>query len=498
MKYAFVSLTNRDGAVQFISELIDKHQYKVIATDGTLAYLKRYRSDVIPFSSIFIKPLLNQLIKTIDHRFYMSIFSDIENKEDMENLERLKIPKISLYVVNLYDLDEESISNNDMSSMDIGGVSIIRAAAKNYKNNLIVSDPNDYNEILNRVGKSTLDISFRKRYAAKAVAYTSQYDKRLGAIIAGKTIEKVKYGENPHSTVTSLLNYSSDIARLRSARNRPLSLNNLCDLDIAMSMMSTLYKQRKTKVAIFIKHGMPAAVACSDSSIEDAVKTAYSSDPTSIFGGVLVINDSFNKSLLDFLKDTFLEVIAGYDYEDAVDTLLDKRKRLRAVTFSSEIADKKPVKIFNTRFGMFVQRDPDYDIEFKLVTSTSNPASVDLHNDMAMAWNIVRYVRSNAIVILSNSFTVGIGSGRVSRVEAAKDAISMYTQNRRNFTRDVDRVIVASDGFFPFEDSIDLLSQIEASCIVQPGGSIRDSKVIEACNSHGISMYFTGKRAFYH
>jgi phosphoribosylaminoimidazolecarboxamide formyltransferase/IMP cyclohydrolase len=494
-KYAFISLTDTREIVSLINPLIEAG-YRIIATDGTYKLLRRYRDDILLFSSLFSKPALSGLVKTLDYRFYLSILADAESKTDIEFLDEKRIPKISLYIVNLYLLQSDELQNANTSSIDVGGVSILRAASKNHKNNLVITDPNDYDELAKRLREERVDPEYRVQCAIKAFSYVANYDEKIVNYLSKSQLPDVKYGENPHVQLTTLPPNKSSPVKMYSYENRRLSLNNYTDLELALNLMRELNRALpRKKIAIFIKHGIPAAVAISE-SVDDAIRTAYSADPSSNFGGVLLTNGVIDTQSIDFLSEIFLEVIAAFGYDDSVDKLLEKRKRIRIVRITEEMVRKKVTRLTNTRFALFEQDEEERDLSLRIVTKTK--IENKYYEDMLAAWFTTKYVRSNAVVIFSNACSRGIGSGRVSRVESAKDAANMYRQNRENLLREEKLLIAASDGFFPFADAIEILSAVNIQCIIQPGGSLRDQKIIEYCDIHGISMYFTDIRAFYH
>ena len=424
------------------------------------------------------------------------------------------IEPIDLLVVNLYPF-EQTIARDDatiddaIENIDIGGPAMIRAASKNHNGVAVLVDPGDYDNVLAALKADELSLEARRRLAAKAYAHTAAYDtaitkyltsslgdEALGEqfLYAGKLVEKMRYGENPHQEAAFYIDQRAPAGSLATARQlqgKALSYNNIADSDAALECV----KQFAEPACVIVKHANPCGVAVAE-NILSAYDNAFKTDPTSAFGGIIAFNRPLDASTAAAIVERqFVEVIVAPSVDaDARDTLAAK-KNVRVLetgewAVSGEGFDFKKVSggllVQNTDLGRISEAD------LKVVTRKAPTA--EQIRDMLFAWTVVKYVKSNAIIFCKDRMTVGVGAGQMSRVYSTKIAAIKAADEGL----EIKGSVMASDAFFPFRDGIDAAAETGISAIIQPGGSMRDDEVIEAANEHGLAMVFTGMRHFRH
>ena len=484
-----ISVTKKDELlVKLVENLIKRGVKKIKGTGGTCSFLKEHGIEIQEISDARFRGR----IKTLNQDILSGILCDRET--DKEEIEKYKTETIDLVIVNLYNFVSFSNSCNEEKKIkemiDIGGPTMIRAAAKNYENVCVIVDPEDYKYVYS----AETDLEFRRKMFLKVFALTSHYDCSIYNYYTKDeqikenlriSLEKsfnFRYGENPHQK-------SCFYGKLpiNQIQGKELSYNNLIDLESAYSLVNEF--QQPT--AVIVKHSNPCGVCCSDSLI-NAYEEAFNCDPISSFGGIVAFNGNVNKDLAIKCSSVFLEVIVAKSFDDDAIDVFSSKKNLRIITIN-ESYSKNKFKIKTLFGGIALQEVDDYVIkqeDLKLVTK-SKPSDKEII-DMIFAWKVCKHLNSNAIVIAKDLKTIGLGVGQTNRVQSLEIALNKKTAEKLNGS------VLASDGFFPFEDSIILASKHKISSIIQPGGSVKDSEVIEAADKNNISMLFTNKRCFKH
>lgn len=510
---AFLSVSDKTGLVEFAKELIQLG-VTIISTGGTAKALQEANIPVTSVSDVTGFPeCLDGRVKTLHPHIHAGILARRDSPEHMKQLNDLNIETIDLVVVNLYPF-QETIAKPDVSleeaieNIDIGGPTMLRAAAKNYCDVTVVVDSEDYVRVIDELKKNQGQTRLESRLylAAKVFEHTAAYDALIAQYLSPiaklpefpnrltLTYEKVqdmRYGENPHQKAVFYREIGDRPGTLVDAEQlngKELSYNNINDANGALDLL----REFPDEIAVVAsKHANPCGVAIGD-TICDAYVRAYEADPISVFGGIVAANAVIDAKTAEEMKKTFLEIIIAPDFTEEALTILREKKNLRLLKLPSIL---NPLKIqYETRKvagGLLVQ-EMDLmllDGELEVVTKV-NPNPEQLA-DMLFAWKIVKHAKSNGIAIAKEGQSLGIGPGQVNRVWAVQSAVG----------RSGERVVgasLASDAYFPFDDSIQAAAKAGISCIIQPGGSIRDEESIRACDEHGIAMVFTGMRHFKH
>lgn len=511
-KRAIISVYNKDGILEFAKELKNLG-YEIISTGGTMKYLQENGIEVTNISTITNFPeILDGRVKTLHPNIHAGILAIKDNKEHIETLKNLGILPIDMVVVNLYPFKETIYKDNVsfdevIENIDIGGPTMLRAAAKNFKFTTVLIDPEDYQKALDEI-KQFGDVTYDTRFylAFKVFEYTSYYDSMIFNYLKClknddslpkyltfplEKIQNLRYGENPHQRASFYalsLPYieKSNIVNCEKLHGKELSFNNILDADSAIELL----KEFDEPTCVAIKHNNPCGVASAQNILE-AYKKVYECDPVSIFGGIVAFNKKIDKSVAEELKKIFLEIVIALDFtEDALEVLKSK-KDLRILKLKSL---EKNNCYFDGKFvngGVLVQEKDRVLLNKSYEVVTEKKPSEEELEDLFFAWKVVKHVKSNAIVIAKNKMTLGIGMGQTNRIWAVEHAIT-----RSRF--DLKEAVLASDAFFPFSDSVEAAAKAGISAIIQPGGSIRDKDSIDAANRYGISMIFTNIRHFRH
>lgn len=478
---ALISVTDKSGIVE-LARALTQANYEVIATSGTVKELRSAGIDVREVSEITgVGEVAGGRVKTLHPELFAGILAT--------GAEREQISPIDIVVVNLYDFAGSIHRGSfDIEKIDVGGVVLIRAAAKNFEEVVLLTSPSQYAELIDSLPKG-LEIERRRELAGIAFAMTAQYDLQIAHAFATSGASGLRYGENPHQSA-SLLSDGSGIAGARNLSHRnakALSYNNLLDSDAAWRAVSD--QGDAEAVVAIIKHSNPCGIAKA-SSPRAAFRKALECDPVSSYGGVIASNRVVDGDLAKDLTEIFLEVIVAPGFTDEALVQLQRRESLRILEVSTS---KRSLAGAFISGGILIQDSDEILSEssddWDLVAG--KPVSESMMEDLRFAWRAVRSVKSNAIVIARDQATIGIGMGQVSRVDAARLAVA----------RGGDRVkgaVAASDAFFPFADGAMELVHAGVIAIVQPGGSKRDSEVIEAISMAGITMYLTHRRHFSH
>ena len=503
--YALLSVSDKTNIEFFAKELISIG-FKILSTGGTLEYLKKHEIDAIDVSSYTkFEELFSGRVKTLHPKIHGGILYKRDRKEDKEIAKKNGIYNISLVCVNLYPFKEVAKKSNDfdfiIENIDIGGPSLIRAAAKNYKDVIVVVDSNDYEYVIDSIKKEN-NLEFRKKLMIKAFEHTALYDcfianymnENLGNgfgehfFISGKKYINTKYGENPHQSAALYESSSFWSDNFEILKGVP-SFNNFLDLNIAYKIVNAF----PPNAICIIKHGNPCAFALKEDLVS-SFESAFKSDPSSSYGGVVGINGILDLSLANIMKDNFFEAIVASSVTKEALEVFKNKKRIRIFTLKN-----RDSKMFNFKQveGGFLLQNQDIlsdDEIFNARKMGDFGASKLQMDDLAIAYKLCAFSKSNCVTYVKDGVLLGIGMGLVSRIDSNRIAIL----KARDASLSLEGAVLASEAFFPFRDSIDLAASVGVSCIVEPGGSIRDDEIIKACNEHKIALYFTGIRHFLH
>lgn len=512
MKRALISVSDKTNIVEFAKELV-ACEYEIISTGGTKRVLDESGIKTLSIDEITGFPeILDGRVKTLHPKVHGGLLSLRNNESHQLQVEKNGIEYIDLVCVNLYPFKktiEKSGTTFDeaIEQIDIGGPSMLRSAAKNYQFVTVVTDIEDYNQVISEIrdfGDTTLDT--KKRLSAKVFRKTAQYDSYIANYLTEEVGEdnresitlsfdfhqSLRYGENPHQEA-GLYKSSNNPYSLLSSKilnGKPLSYNNIQDANAAISIL----KEFEEPTAVALKHMNPCGIGLDKDNILNAYQKAYLSDPVSIFGGIVALNKNVSYELALEMNKIFLEIIIAPSYDDDALDVLKKKKNLRVLELDTDSENTDLNQIVSVNGGVLIQNLDKYIVpreEIKCVTDII-PNESDL-DDLHFAWKAVKHVKSNAIVVTKGTQTVGVGAGQMNRVGAAKIALEWAKEH--GHTNDL---TLSSDAFFPFDDVVKLAHEYGVTKIIQPGGSIRDNDSIKACNELGIMMVFTGNRHFKH
>lgn len=513
-KRALLSVSNKDGIVE-LGRALDKLGYELVSTGGTAGLLTKSGLPVTPIETVTGFPeCLDGRVKTLHPRIFAGLLAMRGNEAHEQTLASFDIAPVEVVAVNLYPFREtvakpgctlaEAVEN-----IDIGGPSMIRAAAKNYKSVAVVTDPAQYGELIEQLSRADQDAdggeAYRFKLAVRAFNHTAAYD----AYIAGYlnetigdeypdtltlTFEKqsaMRYGENPSQSAAFYTRPGAAAQGIESARflhGKELSYNNIGDTQGAIALI----KEFNETACAAIKHASPCGVG-TGATVFEAFTRAYECDPGSIFGGIIAFNREVDAATAQKMKELFLEVIVAPAYTEEALSILKTKKNLRLLELP-DIAQKSTVRheIKSAGGGLLMQQSDQTDIgaETRTVATVAAPTEEQMR-DLIFAMKVVRHVKSNAIVVAKNGRTLGIGGGQVSRIWAAEAAINHAESS-------LEGAVLASDAFFPFPDVVDACAKAGITAIIQPGGSKNDGLSVEACDKYGIAMVLTGARHFKH
>jgi phosphoribosylaminoimidazolecarboxamide formyltransferase/IMP cyclohydrolase len=505
MKRALISVSDKTGLIPIATCLIS-HGYHILSTGGTKNYLEKNNIEVTQVSAYTNYPeILDGRVKTLHPKIHAGLLAKRDNLSHMDVLKREDIDTIDLLIVNLYPFIEtiknESITQDEaIEQIDIGGPSMLRSAAKNFKDVTVITVVNDYDLIMNELNSiGDTKLSTRMYLAQKVFELTSAYDFVIASYLFQKKriqttlthVSSLRYGENPHQKA-DLYQTHDDPYSLINAKilhGKQLSYNNIQDANAALNILSEF----QDPCAVALKHTNPCGVGIG-STIHEAFDKAYHSDEVSIFGGIIAVNRSVDLNLAQSLSKIFLEIIIAPSFDqDALDELT-KKKNIRLLEVDTTQSSTTKTQMVSINGGVLIQDIDDYKVTDKdLVCVTEIKPSDDVIDELLFAWRVVKHVKSNAIVITKNHQTVGIGAGQMNRVGACEIALNWANNHNHK-----DGLILASDAFFPFDDIVKLAYEKGVLAIIQPGGSIRDEDSISLCNQLGITMLFTGIRHFKH
>jgi phosphoribosylaminoimidazolecarboxamide formyltransferase/IMP cyclohydrolase len=502
---ALISVFDKNGIVKLAQELI-KLNVEIISTGGTAETLRKAKVSVIDVGDYTNFPeIMDGRVKTINPLVEGGILGLRDQHEKDANSNNIKW--IDLVVCNLYPFSE-TISKEEcdlamaLENVDIGGPTMIRSAAKNLGWVTVLIDPKDYETTLKEL-RETKKISFetRKNLSTKAFGHTAQYDAIIHNYLKDEKLtddlsltftkqSEMRYGENPHQSAASYTvpgNVESNIMNAKVHQGKKLSYNNIMDADGALACV----REFDETACVVVKHANPCGVAIGD-NILDVYERAFNADPLSAFGGIVAFNRRCTKEVARAISKVFVEIVIAPNFDQEALEIFKKKKNLRVLELGKFDKRKKKIEIRNVDGGILVQ-DTDTRIltrgDLTIVTQ-KKPSDKDIDTAL-FTWKVLRHAKSNGILIAKNNTTVGLGAGQVSRVDAVHMAL-------RKGREGVKGGVLASDAFFRFRDSIDAIKDSEIGTIMQPGGSIRDQEVIDACNEYGFAMIFTGTRCFKH
>lgn len=511
-KRVLISVSDKTGAAEFALEL-SKLGYEIISTGGTEKELKNHGLKVINISEITGFPeCLDGRVKTLHPNVHAGLLAMRSNEAHMQQLEKLNINPIDIVAVNLYPF-KQTISKPDVTlaeaieNIDIGGPTMLRSAAKNYQDVLVLCEPSDYKEALERLKNGTDDNDFRLKLMYKVYRHTSVYDtvisnylaKKLDIeypedlTIAYKKIQGLRYGENPHQTAAFYKDINDSKGVLTNARQlhgKELSFNNIYDTDGAIALL----KEFTAPTVIAVKHTNPCGVA-SRGTISQAYKAAYNSDPVSIFGGIIASNREIDADCAEQIASIFIEIVIAPSFSPEALQILTKKKNIRLLELPDIAQSVLQYSNMKKVMGGILIQSGDNELynDSELEFVTKKIPTKEQIDELKFAWRVVKHCKSNAITITRDFTTLGSGVGQVNRIWAVNQAIEHsggYEKTRG--------AVMASDAFFPFSDCVEEAHKAGITAIIQPGGSIKDNESIEACDKYGIAMIFTKMRHFKH
>ncbi|WP_163528687.1 bifunctional phosphoribosylaminoimidazolecarboxamide formyltransferase/IMP cyclohydrolase [Halobacillus ihumii] len=508
-KRALLSVSNKDGLAAFAKKLIEL-DYELVSTGGTKRAIEAEGLPVKSISEITNFPeIMDGRVKTLHPSVHGGLLAKRGSDEHMSQLDELDIQTIDLVAVNLYPFKEtiakEGVTEADaIENIDIGGPTMLRSAAKSFEDVAVVVDPADYEQVITGLQEGELAFEARKKLAAKVFRHTANYDAMIAEYFAEAveevypetytvTYEKVqglRYGENPHQTAAfyQKANYGgASLADAKQLNGKELSYNNIQDANAALDIVLEF----EEPAAVAVKHMNPCGVGTGNTLFE-AYGKAYAGDPISIFGGIVALNREVDEETAAKLKEIFLEIIIAPSFSQAALDLLTQKKNLRLLEVELKKPETQSHKLTSVNGGLLIQ-DTDEgsleDVELEVATERQ-PTEQEL-KDLALGWQVVKHVKSNAIVVAKSDQTLGVGAGQMNRVGAAKIALEQAGDQAEG-------AIMASDAFFPMPDTVETAARAGVKAIIQPGGSKRDQDSIDACNQHGVAMVFTKMRHFKH
>ncbi|MTE20662.1 bifunctional phosphoribosylaminoimidazolecarboxamide formyltransferase/IMP cyclohydrolase [Streptomyces sp. TRM43335] len=511
VRRALVSVYDKTG-LEELARGLDAAGVKIVSTGSTAARIAAAGVDVTPVEELTGFPeCLDGRVKTLHPRVHAGILADLRLEDHRRQLDELEVEPFDLVVVNLYPFRETVASGASpdacVEQIDIGGPSMVRAAAKNHPSVAVVVNPDRYGEVLEAVAAGGFDLAARRRLAAEAFAHTAAYDVAVASWFAsdhapaddsgfpeflGTAYERrsvLRYGENPHQPAALYSDGSGGLAGAEQLHGKEMSYNNYTDTEAARR---AAHDHAEPCVAI-VKHANPCGIAVG-ADVAEAHRKAHACDPLSAFGGVIAVNRPVSREMAEQVAEIFTEVIVAPDYEEGAVEVLARKKNIRVLRCPQAPAatvEHKPID-----GGALLQ------VADRLQAAGDDPATWTLATgealgeaelaELAFAWRACRAVKSNAILLAKDGATVGVGMGQVNRVDSAKLAVQRAGEERARGS------YAASDAFFPFPDGLQVLTAAGVRAVVQPGGSVRDEQVVEAAKAAGVTMYLTGTRHFFH
>ncbi|MBD2610172.1 bifunctional phosphoribosylaminoimidazolecarboxamide formyltransferase/IMP cyclohydrolase [Nostoc punctiforme FACHB-252] len=504
-RLALLSVSNKTNLIDLARSLVEEFDFDLISSGGTAQALKDAGLPVTKVADYTGSPeILGGRVKTLHPRIHGGILARRDVPQDITDLENNQIRPIDLVVVNLYPF-EETIAKPGVTlaeaveQIDIGGPAMLRASSKNFAHLTVLCDPAQYNEYLEelRQNNGEASLEFRQKAALKGFLHTASYDQAIASYLAGTQnynlsgtqLQSLRYGENPHQPAAWYQTGATPTgwAAATKLQGKELSYNNLVDLEAARRIIAEF---TDTPAATIIKHTNPCGTALG-STISEAYQKAFNADSTSAFGGIVALNRPINAATASELTKTFLECVVAPGYEAEAQEILGKKSNVRVLILPDlSNGPKETVKAIAGGFLVQTSDDIIADTSQWQVVTERQPTNDELA-ELLFAWKVCKHVKSNAIVVTSDRTTLGVGAGQMNRVGSVKIALEQAGEKAKGAT-------LASDGFFPFDDSVKTAAAAGITAIVQPGGSLRDKDSIKAANDLGLLMVLTGVRHFLH
>ncbi len=512
IKNALVSVSDKENIISLL-KTFKKYNIKIISSGGTYKSIKKLGYESTELSKFTgFKEMLDGRVKTLHPKIHAGILHDRQNKLHKSEMSKKKFPPLDLIVVNFYPFQKvvtkTTSSKSIVENIDIGGPTMVRSAAKNFKNVAIITNKNDYGllikELVKNKGKTSL--KFREIMSSKAFGLTAYYDAMIAnwfnnklkiqfperKTIFGRKLKQLRYGENPHQESSIYINdYNDRQLGFTQLHGKELSYNNYNDIFTSLEILKSLKKKTGT---VIVKHANPCGVSINNKPIR-SFKNAYACDPISAFGGVIACNYKIDKKIALEITKNFHEVILAKAFDKESLNILKKKRNLRIIDISKyKLKNIYSIKNFGSSFLIQNRDNIIFDHKRLRCVTKLKPSRREL-KEIEFAFNISKYVKSNAIVLCKDFSTIGIGGGQPSRIDSCKIAIK---KAKKFLPKKIKNSVAASDAFFPFTDSVTALMKSGVKIVIQPGGSIRDQEVINAANKAKIKMLFTGVRHFNH
>ena len=507
-KRALVSVSDKTGIIEVCKRLVDMG-YELISTGGTMAAISKAGLPVMNISEITSFPeCLDGRVKTLHPAVHAGLLAMRDNEEHMAQLDKLNIDTIDVVIVNLYPFKQTVMAGKSFAeaveNIDIGGPTMLRSAAKNYKDVVVLIDPSDYQKVLTEMESGSVSIETRTYLMYKVYQHTAVYDSMIANYLRAKIgieypdqltlaferADELRYGENPHQSAAfyrEAIPVGNSLAEAKQLGGKQLSFNNINDANGALALL----KEFDRPAAVAIKHTNPCGVAEAD-NIYDAYKKAHDSDPVSVFGGIVALNGEVDARTAEELTKTFLEIVIAPSFSAQAVEILSKKQNLRILVHPEIALKEKGGYEYKKVYGGLLVQQADRSVfgEQLNVVTQKQPTKEQL-SDMEFAMKVVKHCKSNAIVVVKDGVTLGIGVGQTNRIWATNQAIEHSLTS-------VKGAVLGSDAFFPFDDCVTAASNAGIAAIVQPGGSKRDEDSIKKADECGIAMVFSGQRHFKH
>ena len=505
---ALVSVSDKRGVAAFARKL-SVMGFEIISTGGTAKALEESRVPVVQVSQITGAPeMLDGRVKTLHPRIHGGILADLENPDHVTQLVDHDIGPIDLVCINLYPFEEtvagDPSEREAIEQIDVGGPAMLRAAAKNFKSVTVVPSPEFYNQVISELeNEGQVTEPTRRRLALAAFRRTAAYDAAISAWIGGpeedlperrtvryEKVASLRYGENPHQEAAYYAEEGEKhlLSGVEKLQGREISFNNLYDLDAARKLLADLTDLEALAAAVIVKHANPCGAAVGD-SVADAYRKALASDPLSAFGGIVALSGEVDDELAAEISGVFTEILIAPGFTPGARETLTAKPNTRVLQAGPVARPSLSAK--NVTGGILLQQaDGVEDASGYKVVTEKRPTPEQM-DDLLFAWRVARTVKSNAIVLVRDGATVGVGAGQMSRVDSSEIAVKKAGERVRG-------AVAASDAFFPFADGVEALAGAGVEAVIQPGGSVRDEEVVEAANQRGVAMVFTGRRHFNH
>ncbi len=505
---ALISVSDKSNLEELIQYLNDS-SIEIISTGGTAKFIKDKIGKVTEIDDYTGYPeILGGRVKTLNPKVHGGILAKRDDKQHQDEMSENQIAPIDLVVVNLYPFEKtvavDHTFDEAIEKIDVGGPTMIRAAAKNFNDVTVITDPSDYQNLINelKTNNNQTSYEFRKNVAIKAFRRTQNYDNAIynwfakseNLSIKAELEQELRYGENPHQKAELYKTDNSGIVGAKQLQGKELSYNNLNDGDAAYKIA----KEFQEPFVCIVKHANPCGAAIGD-DIADAFTKALNCDPVSSFGGIVALNRDVDQKTAEKLSNIFFEVIITTGITDEAQAILAKKKNLRILIIENFFQELNSRKIKSISGGLLVQDEDFKDTTKDDLNFVSNrKASNEQIAELIFANKIIKHVKSNAIIFTHNKAAIAIGAGQMSRVDAAKIASEKLSKYKEENTIDNEKLVMASDAFFPFADGLEIGIKAGITAVIQPGGSVRDDEVIAKANEYNIAMAVTGSRHFSH